>query len=142
MDLLPTFARLAGTAKPADRVIDGHDIWPLLSAAEGTKTPYAAFYYYQIDQLQAVRSGKWKLHLPLAEKKRNWREPFKNVPLQLYDLEADVSESTDVSTDHPKVVDRLLALAERACEDIGDVGREGKNQRPAGFVDNPKPVLL
>jgi len=142
MDLLPTFARLAGTAEPADRVIDGHDIWPLLSAAEGAKTPYTAFYYYQIDQLQAVRSGKWKLHLPLAEKKRNWREPFKDVPLQLYDLEAEVSESTDVSTDHPKVVDRLLALAERACEDIGDVGREGKNQRPAGFVDNPKPVSL
>lgn len=64
MDLLPTFAKLAGTEPPQDRVIDGKDIWPLLVCQEGTKSPHEAFYYYQMDQLQAVKSGKWKLHLP------------------------------------------------------------------------------
>jgi arylsulfatase A len=31
MDLLPTFANLAGAELPSDRIIDGRDIWPLMS---------------------------------------------------------------------------------------------------------------
>jgi arylsulfatase A-like enzyme len=46
MDLLPTFAQLAGTTPPQDRIIDGHDIRPLLFGTEGTSSPYAAFYYW------------------------------------------------------------------------------------------------
>jgi len=95
-----------------------------------------------MDQLQAVRSGKWKLHLPLKQKKKNWGEPTPDVPLALYDLQADITETTDVAEQHPDVVKRLLALAERAREELGDVGREGKNQRPAGWVENSKPLLL
>jgi len=57
MDFLPTFARLAGAQVPADRTIDGHDIRPLLFGQEGAKSPYEAFYYYCMEQLQAVRSG-------------------------------------------------------------------------------------
>jgi arylsulfatase A-like enzyme len=142
MDLLPTFARLAGTKPPGDRVIDGKDIWPLMSGKEGAESPHEAFYYYQMDQLQAVRSGRWKLHLRLEVKKRNWGEGMKNSPLQLYDLKADIGEMTNVAADHSGVVARLLALAEKAREDLGDVNREGKNQRPAGLVANPKPLLL
>lgn len=71
MDLLPTFTALAGANLPVDREIDGRNIWPLMSKS-GVKSPHEAFYYYQIDQLQAVRSGKWKLHLPLKQKKKNW----------------------------------------------------------------------
>jgi hypothetical protein len=40
------------------------------------------------------------------------------------------------------VVERLLALAEKAREDLGDTDRPGKNQRPAGFVENPKPLVM
>ena len=52
MDLLPTFARLAGGQPPQDRIIDGHDI---LIGEPGATTPYETFYYYAQDQLQAVR---------------------------------------------------------------------------------------
>jgi len=142
MDLLPTFARLAGTKSPTDRIIDGKDIWPLMSGKKRAKSPHEAFYYYQMDQLQAVRSGKWKLHLPLKQKKKYWGEPTPDVPLQLYDLQADIGETNNVAAEYPEVVNRLLALAEKAREDLGDVGREGKNQRPAGWVENPKPLLL
>jgi len=54
MDLLPTFARLAGAKVPTDRVIDGRDIWPLLSGKTRAKSPHKAFYYYQMDQLHAT----------------------------------------------------------------------------------------
>ena len=36
---------------------------------------------------------------------------------------------------------RLMALAEKAREDLGDTGRPGKNQRPAALVENPKPLV-
>jgi len=142
MDLLPTFAKLAGTRPPSDRIIDGKDIWPLLFGKKGTKSPHKAFYYYYMAQLQAVRSGKWKLHLPLAAKWRSYRGATYKSPARLYDLQADVGETTNVAKDHPHVVRRLLALAERVREDLGDVGHKGKHQRPAGLLTNPKPQAL
>jgi len=141
MDLLPTFARLAGTKPPADRMIDGRDIWPLISGQADAKSPHEAFYYYQMDQLQAVRSGKWKLHLPLKPKKRHWGKPEPEAVLQLFDLEADMGEQNNVADRHPDVVKRLTTLAEKAREDLGDTDRPGRNQRPAGLVANPKPLL-
>jgi arylsulfatase A-like enzyme len=141
MDLLPTFARLAGTQPPTDRIIDGKDIWPLMSAAEQAKSPHEAFYFYYRDQLQAVRSGKWKLHLPRTQKPRGNR-PAQQLPARLYDLNADIPEKNNLADQHLDIVERLLALAEKARRDIGDGPREGANQRPAGLVTDPKPLLL
>jgi arylsulfatase A-like enzyme len=142
MDLLPTFAGLAGAEPPGDRVIDGRDIWPLLTCKEGARSPHEAFYYYQIDQLQAVRSGKWKLHLPLDVKYNHARRDTGSSSLMLFDLSKDIEESVDVSDQQPEVVNRLLTLAEEAREDLGDAGRKGRGQRPAGSVLNPEPRLL
>ncbi|MDX9973445.1 MAG: sulfatase, partial [FCB group bacterium] len=61
MDILPTFAQVAGGSAPTDRVIVGHDILPLMTGAAGAVSPYDVFYYYAQEGLQAVRSGKWKL---------------------------------------------------------------------------------
>lgn len=62
MDLHPTLAKLAGAALSKEN-IDGRDIWPLLSG-QSTGSPHEAFYYYGGEELQAVRSGRWKLHFP------------------------------------------------------------------------------
>ena len=137
IDLLPTFARLARANPPSDRVIDGKDIWPLMAGREDARSPHEAFYYYgadpnrgaQMDQLQAVRAGKWKLHLAMKR-------------LKLFDLEADVHEDHDLAAQHPEVVTRLQTLADRARQDLGDVGRCGQGQRPAGWVDKAAPLLL
>jgi len=133
-DLFPTFAGLAGARSPE---MDGRDIGGLLRGEAGATSPHDVFYYYQMNQLQAVRSGRWKLHLPLADKRRNWGKSEGEVPLQLFDLVAEISEETDVSAGHPEVVARLTALAERGREALGDVGRAGKEQREAGWVDEP-----
>ncbi|MHB8903331.1 MAG: sulfatase family protein [Thermoguttaceae bacterium] len=63
IDLLPTIAALIGAELPP-RPNDGKDVWPLLSGRPGAVTPHEAFYYYAGEELQAIRSGRWKLHFP------------------------------------------------------------------------------
>lgn len=147
MDVLPTATHLAGTAPPHDRLIDGHDILPILTDEPGAASPYdePGFFYYYREQLQAVRSGPWKFYLPLERKMRRLDgrlEGAAPAETELYDLRGDIGETCEVSAQHPDVVARLTALAERARADLGDVGRDGANQRPAGRVDDPEPQLL
>jgi arylsulfatase A-like enzyme len=120
MDLLPTFAKLAGAKIPDDRVIDGKDIWPVLVNKESS--PHKAFFYHQRRVLKAVRSGKWKLHVD------------GETPVALYDLEKDISESDNVLDGNQAVVDELLSYIEEFQKDIKN------NNRPAAFVENPKPL--
>lgn len=142
MDLLPTFAAVAGGKLPA-RKIDGHDIQPLLFKAGGTASPWDAegFCYYRMEQLQAVRAGGWKLYLPLPMKFTNLQR--KGAPAQagLYDVRHDVGEAHEVSAQHPEVVRRLTALAERARAELGDVDRPGAGQREAGRVEKAVPLV-
>jgi arylsulfatase len=63
IDLWPTFATLVGAPLPS-KAIDGRDAWPVIRGEPGARLPREAFYYYAGDQLQAVRWGDWKLHLP------------------------------------------------------------------------------
>ncbi len=142
LDLLPTFVKLAGGAVPTDRVIDGKDIWPLLSGRKGAKSPHEAFYYYFLSQLQAVRSGKWKLYLPLDNKWTYFDGRSEKSELKLVDLDADLAETNNLAESHPDVVQRMLKFAEQAREDLGDLGRPGKGQRPAGHYPNPRPLWL
>jgi len=133
-DLFPTFAGLAGSRSPE---MDGRDIGDLLRGEAGASSPHDVFYYYQMNQLQAVRSGRWKLHLPLADKRRNWGKSEGAAPTQLFDLVAEISERTDVSAEHPEVVARLTRLAEGARQELGDMDLAGSAQREAGWVDDP-----
>ena len=98
-------------------------------------------YYYQRTQLQAVRSGNWKLHLPRSSdpfwSRYSKAEDDIDIPEpMLFDLKTDISESGDVSSQHPSIVEKLLQLAEHARTDIGDVDRIGANAR--FFDDTPK----
>jgi len=134
LDFLPTFARLAGTGPPQDRIIDGRDILPLLLGEPGAKSPHEAFYYYQADLLNAVRSGPWKLHVA-----------SNGQPVRLlYNLQSDVGETRNVIDEHPDIAARLEKLIDACREDLGDAmtGVEGKNRRPAGHVDNPQPLAV
>ena len=130
LDVLPTFAGLAGARVPDDRVIDGRDQSRLLLGQNGASAR-DTFYYYVKDDLHAVRQRRWKLALPDREK--FYKYATDEVPVttpQLYDLRADISEKHDLADRHPDVVKRLLEVAEHAREDIGDSDRIGKNARP------------
>ena len=141
MDLLPTAAAISGGTLPADRPIDGKNIWPILSG-QAKGHPRDAFFYYQMDQLQAVRSGDWKLFLAMDSKKRNWGKPEGKKELALYNLARDIHEDNNVAAGHPEIVRRLISHAKAAREELGDVGRPGKGQRKAGWVETPSPRLL
>lgn len=94
IDFLPTFARLAGSAPPSDRTIDGRDIWPLMAGVAGAKSPHDEFFYYNEEDLQSIRQGRWKFH-----KSRQ--------SAGLYDLQADVAETTNLALSHPDIVQQL-----------------------------------
>ncbi|NUQ61100.1 MAG: sulfatase [Pirellulales bacterium] len=143
MDLLPTFANLAGSPLPPSP-IDGHDIRNLLLQQPCADSPSdeGGFFYYMMDQLQAVRSGPWKLYLPLEAKYQNLgRKKTAPSKAELYDVRNDVGETREVSADHSDVVKRLMALADRARDELGDMDKFGSGQRPAGWVEDPKPLL-
>ncbi|MEQ9163487.1 MAG: sulfatase, partial [Ilumatobacter fluminis] len=80
IDLLPTFASLAGGALP-DRPIDGNDITPLLDGTDGDLD--RVFAYYRGNALAAVRQGRWKLHVARGDESVE----------ELYDLVDDVGET-------------------------------------------------
>jgi len=115
MDLLPTIAGLVGAKVPTDRVIDGKDIWPLMAGKAGAKSPHQVLYYYRSDKLEAVRLGKWKMHLPKRDR-INYRDGTKEYverPIQLFDLKADIAEKNNLADEFPEVVERLKKMMEK-----------------------------
>ncbi len=150
LDVLPTFAALAGADLPSDRVIDGADIRHLLHGEFDKADPDKAYFYYLRVHLQAVRQGNWKLHLPREDEPVGAVEFRRNVHIApadrigfdspfLVDLERDPDETTNVAGDHPAVVQALLKLADEMRSDLGDYNHVGKNMR---FFDleGPRPT--
>jgi len=98
---MPTFAKLANAQTP--QVVDGHDIWPLLSKAENANTPHQVLIHFTGGRIGAIRRGPWKL-IPHAGKK--------SLRGELYDLSHDLGESNNVSVQHPELVKELTELGE------------------------------
>jgi arylsulfatase A-like enzyme len=144
MDLLPTFAKLAGTKAPTDRIIDGKDILPLMRAEEGAKTPHEAIYFYSGRELHAVRSGPWKLRAENTMRNEDiyWRFPDPNArtPEALYYLPTDPGEQKNLTRrknnkEVKDTLERLRGLLDAARADLGDSLQdiEPTNTRPLGF---------
>jgi arylsulfatase A len=141
MDLLPTFTALCAGKLP-ERKIDGDNITPLMFGENDSRSPYEAFGYYYIDQLQAVRSGEWKLYLPLPNKRTKFGAKSVNFDGELYNLITDPVEQNNLFGQRPDVVKRLLAFADDIRSDLGELDVKGQNVRPVGFVENPTPRVL
>jgi arylsulfatase A-like enzyme len=121
MDFLPTFAHLAGTSAPTDRTIDGRNIWPLMSAVVGAKSPHEELYYYNELELQSMRQGKWKLHKAQQS-------------VGLYDLETDIGERTNLALSHPDIV---KAMEKKMADFDADLKA---HVRHAGVMSGPPPL--
>ena len=144
MDFLPTFAALSGGLLSANK-IDGHDITPLLTGTKGAASPYEVFYYYRRRQLQAVRWGDWKWHLPLANTFPNWttaNQKGRGRPGKLVNLKTDLAEKVDVTAANPKVMAKMRELVAQAEATLGNEDRQGKEQRPATTLKSSKPMVL
>ena len=138
MDLLPTFAALANAPLPTDRIIDGKNIFPLVSG-KTKQSPHDAYFFYCYTHLHGVRSGRWKLVLPRTAKPKWmswWARMIDEVKeVQLFDLKNDISETTNVADKHPEIVKHLMNMVANAREELGDCDRIGKGAR---FFD-PEP---
>jgi arylsulfatase A len=136
-DLLPTCAALAGAKLPADRKLDGANIWPQLTGGPDAKPAHETFFYYNGLRLNAVRHGDWKLQIAMG---RGGDAKSKDIAPQLYNLRMDVGEATDVAVANPEIVAKLQALS---AANEADLGKDGiaPGCRELGRVENPKALI-
>jgi arylsulfatase A-like enzyme len=101
--MLPTFAELAGVKPPEG--LDGISMAPLLTGREGEQTAHTHLYWesYSGGGQQAVRRGPWK-----AVRRKVLQDPMKIV--ELYNLDSDLAETTDVAAQHPEIAAEMSQL--------------------------------
>lgn len=146
IDILPTLAHLTGASLPRQK-IDGRNILPLLTQP-GAKSPHEVLYFYWNQELHAVRSGPWKLHLPhnynalKAAGKDGKPGPYeqKKLPLSLFHLNNDPQEQFNVVEKHPEIVKQLMVHVEVARQDLGDslTRHKGAGVRDPGKINPGK----
>jgi len=131
MDLLPTFANIAKAALPKVE-LDGRDATAFL-IGKSPNSPRDEYLYYSGCLLTGVRSGPWKLVLPRPKAPPGlgwWGRMIDAVPhAQLFNLENDIGESTDVAAEHADVVAALMQRIDRARRELGDIDRTGSGAR-------------
>ena len=108
IDVVPTFATLADTTPPAD--LDGIDLSAVL--AGGAAAPDRPLFFFSHWSLNAVRRGRWKLHLDRFPTKDRRELP------QLFDLERDPQECYNLRALFPAEFEELLDLATGFAEEI------------------------
>jgi arylsulfatase len=141
IDMAPTIAAAANLSMPNDRVIDGKNLPPFILDQENENVTHAIYYHYSGTWLQAVRSGKWKLHIARPEvrpgrygESADWVTTYAGILKEdlLFNLETDIEETNNLANEFPEVVQELKNEAQKAREDIGDYAIKGKNSRPIG----------
>lgn len=138
LDLFPTLLSLTGIGHPTDRIIDGKDINGLLSG-RNPRSPHDAVYFYHYDQLEGVRSGKWKYFRKLN--RYVWPIPLdaetlpdamgkkqlgSRAPL-LYDLSVDPGENYNAINTYPDIAEKMNKL-------LVEWEKQAK-KNPRGFLD-------
>ena len=148
IDLLPTFAAMIG-ATPPEHKIDGMNILPMFldeKNADGSDpiSPQEAYFFYWGNSLEAVRTGKWKLHFPHTYQTLSGRPggtggvpvnyDTARINLALFDQETDPGETTDLANEYPEIVAKMERMADRMREDLGDAARQmlGTGKREPG----------
>ncbi len=110
MDLYATALALAGVPVPADRIVDGVDLTPVMRGER--EQVRDVVHFYRGTRLFAVRKGPWKLHF-ITQSAYVGDQPVARDPPVLYNVEEDPSERFDVAADHPEVIVDLLSLVEK-----------------------------
>ncbi len=137
-DVLPTLAALAGAPLPADRKLDGVNLWPHLAGTPGAPPAHESFFYFNGLRLNAVRQGDWKLQISTGH-----QPPAAGAPAftpKLYNLKDDIGEATDAAATHPDIVARLQALISEMNNDLGTEGT-GPGCRALARSANPQPLI-
>jgi len=113
----------------------------LFTDPENALSPHAFFAYYQLDQLQAVRTPDWKIYLELSKQKNMWNLETSKAELRLFELGSDISEENELSSVHPDTLKKMEIFVNIARKRIGDEHLVVPDLRPAGYVPRPVPLI-
>lgn len=142
MDLLPTFAAIAGGELP-EVDLDGCDATDFPKRKSKT-SPRDEYLYYSGCLLTGVRSGSWKLVLPRKNSPAGlgwWGRMLEEVTATcLFNLDDDPSETTNVANQHPEVVRALMKRIERARSELGGIDKIGSGAR--FYDDGPRKLQV
>jgi arylsulfatase A-like enzyme len=97
LDILPTVAAAAGAKIHQNRIIDGVNLIPYLTAASDT-LPHQFLFWRRFDYY-AVRH-------------RNWKLIYTGQDTELFDLASDISETHNLAAEQPDVVKKLTKAYE------------------------------
>jgi arylsulfatase A len=111
LDLLPTFAELAGARGPGDRLLDGVSLAGVWRTGAGA--PRQTHFYYADDELRAVRKGRYKVHFVTSGAYGIGEPRAVHASPLLFDLQEDPGERHDIAARHPDVVADLVREAGR-----------------------------
>jgi arylsulfatase A-like enzyme len=113
LDLLPTFATLCGYDVPGDRAIDGVDQTDLLLGKDpdGNRDRFIYMAHENrrknIYAANGIRKGKWKYLRAKQVISDYAKDDDREEVVELYNLEEDLGETTNLAEQHPEIVDRL-----------------------------------
>jgi len=108
MDIFATCHALVGAELPEDRVLDSHDLTPVLRGAGPSSRK--VLFYYRAYKLMAIRKGPWKMHLMTQDAYGpDSREAKTHDTPLLFNLDVDPSERFNVAEQHPEVLKDLLS---------------------------------
>ena len=145
MDVFPTLSEIIEVSMPQDRTYDGVSLMPLLVGKPLARQRAQPFFYYNCENLQAVRMSDWKLHLPRELKQLPfWDKNKAFVGIKhavLYNLRSDREETSDVASANPEIVQEMLELAESMRRELGEYMQRGSGQRRTGSVVPDAPVI-
>lgn len=137
IDLYPTLATLVGHNVSTLPKHDGVNLLPVWRGEPDAKSPREYYFYFMRNDLHAVRSGKWKLRhaFQLDGGKDSER-------LELYNIEEEIGETSDVAAQHPDVVKRLSEAMSAIRSELGDhrLGIKGSERRLPAIAADPKPL--
>lgn len=148
IDVLPTIAEITGSQLP-QQTIDGKSVWKVWTGETSDSPQEAYYFYYHVNELQGVRYKNWKMYFPHSYRSLNGREGGKDglpVPYEylkfeeiaLYDLSQDISETTNVASEYPEIVEEIKVLAANMRQRLGDALTqvEGSETRQPGMIEN------
>jgi arylsulfatase A-like enzyme len=143
-DLMATCADMLGEKLPDTAAEDSVSILPALLAQDKAGLREAVVHH-SIFGLFAIRQGNWKLEL--CPGSGGWSAPKeaaarkKGLPsIQLYDMANDVSETHNVESANPLVVERLTRLLEKYVADGRSTpGMRQKNDSEIDLWKKPHP---
>jgi arylsulfatase A-like enzyme len=106
IDIFATCLALAGTPLPADRIIDGTDILPVLKGESAS--PHESLFFYETRNLVAARHRQWKYYRrTITDNAAYW--PLHQGPF-LFNLDTDPNESYSLVETYPERAAELAAL--------------------------------